>query len=73
MAMSLPVGFPPVTGVDHQTDSHQRLSAVISGKTHSITIPRHKSLRVGTLHGILKDIAEHQKSSLDQVVVELFG
>ena len=59
--------------IDHHTGSHQRLSAVISGKTHSITIPRHKPLRVGTLHGILKDIAEHQRSSLEQVVVELFG
>ena len=59
--------------IDHQTGSHQRLSAVISGKTHSITIPRHKPLRVGTLHGIRKDVAEHRKGSFEQVVVELFG
>ncbi len=59
--------------IDHQTGSHQRLSLVIAGKTHDLTIPRHKPLRVGTLHGILKDVAEHQKISLDQIVVELFG
>ncbi|MCX6701169.1 MAG: type II toxin-antitoxin system HicA family toxin [Methanomicrobiales archaeon] len=40
--------------IDHQTGSHQRLSAVIRGKTHNLTIPRHKPLRVGTLHGILE-------------------
>jgi len=59
--------------IDHQTGSHQRLTAVISGKTHDLTIPRHKPLRVGTLHGILKDVAEHRKISFEQVVAELFG
>lgn len=40
--------------IDHQTGSHQRLSAVINGKIHDLTIPRYKPLRVGTLHGIHK-------------------
>ena len=59
--------------IDHQTGSHQRLSAIINGKTHDLTIPLHKPLRVGTLHGILKDVAEHQKVSLVQLVTELFS
>ena len=59
--------------IDHQTGSHQRLSAVINGKTHDLTIPRHKPLRVGTLHGILKDVAEHREIHLVQVIAELFG
>jgi predicted RNA binding protein YcfA (HicA-like mRNA interferase family) len=59
--------------IDHQTGSHPRLSAVISGKTHDLTIPRHKPLRVGTLHEILKDVAEHQKISRDKIIAELFG
>ena len=58
--------------IDHQTGSHQRLSAVINEKTHDLTIPRHKSLRVGTLHGILKDVAKHQEIPLEQVIAELF-
>jgi predicted RNA binding protein YcfA (HicA-like mRNA interferase family) len=57
----------------HQTGSHQRLSAIISGKTHNLTIPRHKPLRVGTLHEILKDVAEHQKISREQIILDLFG
>jgi len=59
--------------IDHQTGSHQRLSAVISGKTHDLTIPRHKPLRVGTLHEILKDVAQHQKISRENIIAELFG
>lgn len=45
----------------HQTGSHQRLSLKREGVSHDLTIPRHKPLRVGTLHGILKDVAYHQK------------
>lgn len=59
--------------IDHQTGSHQRLTAVIAGKNHTITIPRHKPLRVGTLHEILKDVADHQKKSREAIVAELFG
>lgn len=59
--------------IDHQTGSHQRLSAEIQGKTHDLTIPRHKPLRIGTLHGILKDVAEHQDITIADVVMELFG
>ncbi|WP_366513139.1 hypothetical protein [Methanoregula sp.] len=46
---------------------------MIDGKTHNLTIPCHKPLRVGTLHGILKDIAEHQKIRFEQIVIELSG
>ena len=57
----------------HQTGSHQRLSAVIAGKTHDLTIPLHQPLRVGTLHRILKNIAEHHQISREQIIAELFG
>lgn len=59
--------------IDHQTGSHQRLTALVNGKRHTITIPLHKPLRAGTLHGILKDIASHQNTSLEQVIRDLFG
>lgn len=59
--------------IDHQTGSHQRLTAVVNGKKHDITIPLHKPLRAGTLHGILKDVAAHQKRDLEQIIRELFG
>jgi predicted RNA binding protein YcfA (HicA-like mRNA interferase family) len=59
--------------IDHQTGSHQRLSADINGRHHDLTIPLHKPLRVGTLHTILKDVAIHQKKDLDLIIRELFG
>jgi len=58
--------------IDHQTGSHQRLTATVNGKKHDLTIPLHKPLRAGTLHGILKDVADHHKKDLEQIIRELF-
>jgi predicted RNA binding protein YcfA (HicA-like mRNA interferase family) len=41
-----------------ETGSHMRLTTVELGE-HHITIPRTHSLRVGTLSGILADVAAH--------------
>jgi hypothetical protein len=39
------------------------------GKTeHRVTIPAHDALKVGTLNGILKDIAVHLGISRDELV-----
>ena len=43
-------------GVSHQTGSHLRLTTQRGGE-HHVTIPRHGALRVGTLAGILGDVA----------------
>jgi hypothetical protein len=40
---------------------------------HHITIPRHDALRIGTLAGILADVAEHAGVSRDDVAIQLFG
>jgi len=39
-----------------QTGSHIRLSKKIGDKQHSITIPNHKPIKIGTLQNIVKDI-----------------
>jgi len=44
--------------ITRQTGSHMRLTTVQEGE-HHVTIPRHGSLRVGTLSAILTDVAEH--------------
>jgi len=44
--------------ITRQTGSHMRLTTVPEGE-HHVTIPRHGSLRVGTLSAILTDVAEH--------------
>ncbi len=61
-------GYSPV----HQTGSHVRLKAVIERKIHTITIPLHDPLRVGTIHHILKDVAEHLHIPLARLIEELF-
>lgn len=48
-------GYQPI----RQTGSHVRLSCTIAEDTHHITIPKHKNLRLGTLNGILQDVAKH--------------
>jgi predicted RNA binding protein YcfA (HicA-like mRNA interferase family) len=41
-----------------QTGSHMRLTTSVHGK-HHVTVPKHSPLRVGTLSGILSDVAGH--------------
>ena len=36
-----------------------------------MTIPRHSSLRVGTLNAILKDVAQHLEMERDELLAEL--
>lgn len=56
--------------ITRQTGSHLRLTTEENGE-HHITVPRHGSLRVGTLAAILSDIAEHFDISRDEVLSRL--
>ena len=40
---------------------------------HHVTIPNHDPLKVGTLAGILNDVAAHLEISRDELVQRLFG
>jgi predicted RNA binding protein YcfA (HicA-like mRNA interferase family) len=55
-----------------QTGSHMRLTTMQGGE-HHVTIPRHKSLRVGTLNAILKDVTEHLGIPRQTLLETLFG
>jgi len=55
-----------------QTGSHIRITTTLNGE-HHVTIPRHKPLRVGTLHAILRDIASHLNTDWRALAEELFG
>jgi predicted RNA binding protein YcfA (HicA-like mRNA interferase family) len=57
--------------VTRQTGSHMRLTTAQGGE-HHITIPRHKSLRIGTLSAILRDVAEHLGIARQTLVEMLF-
>ena len=56
-----------------QTGSHIRLVSSFKGTQHPITIPRHKSLKIGTLNNILKDVATYLETDKDQLIEDLFG
>lgn len=58
--------------ITRQTGSHLRLTTAEHGE-HHVTIPNHPSLRVGTLSGILTDVADHLDFSKDDLVTKLFG
>ena len=57
--------------VTRQTGSHLRLTTQ-QGGAHHVTIPDHGSLRVGTLAGILGDVAAHLGLTRDEVAERLF-
>jgi predicted RNA binding protein YcfA (HicA-like mRNA interferase family) len=44
--------------VQHQTGSHIIIKTIKNGE-HTLSIPNHKPLRVGTLDSILGEVAEH--------------
>ena len=57
--------------VTRETGSHMRLTTQREGE-HHVTIPDHTSLRIGTLAGILADVAEHLKIERGALATELF-
>jgi len=59
--------------VTRQTGSHQRLTKRSPEGDHHITIPAHKTLKVGTLSSILSEIAGHHKTTKEDLIEQVFG
>jgi predicted RNA binding protein YcfA (HicA-like mRNA interferase family) len=55
-----------------QQGSHIRLTTNLKGQ-HHITIPKHASIKIGTLNSILKDVSEQFKISKDEVIRKIFS
>ena len=55
-----------------QVGSHLRLTSSIRGSQHHITLPAHKILKVGTLGGILAEVATYLKVSRAELEQSLF-
>jgi predicted RNA binding protein YcfA (HicA-like mRNA interferase family) len=56
-------------GVTRQVGSHIRLQSTLRGYAHHLTVPDHRSLRLGTLSTILSDVAAYlniERSKLEQ-------
>jgi predicted RNA binding protein YcfA (HicA-like mRNA interferase family) len=56
-----------------QSGSHIRVRSILRGTEHQVTIPAHSPLKVGTLSGILLEIATYLEISKDALARELFG
>ncbi|MBX7055050.1 MAG: type II toxin-antitoxin system HicA family toxin [Pyrinomonadaceae bacterium] len=56
--------------ISRQTGSHIRLTTFQDGE-HHITVPAHNPIKIGTLAGILADIAAHHKISRDELLQQL--
>ena len=53
-----------------QRGSHIRMRTVNRG-VHSITIPNHEPLQMGTLAGIMKDVAKHFDLDEEEVLARI--
>ena len=58
--------------VTRQTGSHIRLTCD-TPKQHHITVPAHDPLKIGTLSGILNDVATHFSLTREELFKQLFG
>ena len=56
--------------VVRQKGSHVRLRHE-GPLVHSITVPLHKSLKTGTLHGILSEVAQMRSVAIDFLIESL--
>ena len=59
-------------GITRQSGSHLRLTTSERGQ-HHITVPNHNPIKVGTLSGILGEVARHFEISRDELLQRLFG
>jgi len=58
--------------VVRQSGSHIRLQTE-RPKPHSLTIPNHSPLKLGTLSAILSDVAQHRDTDKEDLLRLLFG
>ena len=58
--------------ITRQTGSHMRLTTRERGE-HHVTVPAHDALRLGTLAGILAEVADHLGMTRYELEARLFG
>ncbi len=58
--------------VVRQSGSHIQLKSNTLGTDHTVTVPAHKSLKLGTLNSILSRVSEYLQIDRAQFIKELF-
>ena len=56
-----------------QRGSHVRISLETIDTKHSVTIPLHNPIKIGTLNNILNDVASANKISKKDLIEKLFN
>ncbi|MEK7449605.1 MAG: type II toxin-antitoxin system HicA family toxin [Planctomycetota bacterium] len=57
--------------ITRQSGSHLRVTSSLKGE-HHITIPKHPSLKIGTLNSILNDLATYLEIDKQELMKNLF-
>ena len=56
--------------VTRQKGSHLRITTLQGGERHEV-VPNHHPIKVGTLHSILKSVADHHALSMERLLQDL--
>jgi predicted RNA binding protein YcfA (HicA-like mRNA interferase family) len=59
--------------ITRQTGSHMRLTSIIKGAEHHVTIPHHDFLKIGMLNSILDSVAAYLEMEKEALLEELFS
>ena len=54
--------------ITRQIGSHIRISSNFKKHEHNLTIPNHKSIKIGTLNNILNDVARYLEIDKAEIV-----
>jgi predicted RNA binding protein YcfA (HicA-like mRNA interferase family) len=57
--------------VTRQKGSHIRLVTFSNGE-HHVTVPNHNPIKIGTLSGIINDVATHFNKTKEEIANEFF-
>jgi predicted RNA binding protein YcfA (HicA-like mRNA interferase family) len=57
--------------ITRQTGSHIRLTSVLKGHEHHVTVPAHIFLKVGTLNAILDGVAGYLEMDKEALIGEI--
>jgi predicted RNA binding protein YcfA (HicA-like mRNA interferase family) len=59
--------------VTRQTGSHLRLTSTLKGREHHLTVPSHKTLKLGTLSAILSEVSQYLKIGRERLANQMFS
>ncbi|GAB1350668.1 hypothetical protein MASR1M107_28830 [Ignavibacteriales bacterium] len=57
--------------ITRQKGSHIRLTKVLIGGDHHVTIPNHSPIKIGTLNSIITDVSSRLKISKEDLIAYL--